>query len=110
MFMMNRQPARPPVSSPHSVGITGYPAEGRRHTAWAGYSRPSLPSTQNGRPTRSCRSIVPRFRPTHFFFRVTDLITTSSFGTFWCPSFVPTFTSLILSTTSIPFVTLPNTQ
>ena len=38
------------------------------------------------------------------------VITTSSVGTFWWKPLLPVFTPLILSTTSCPATTLPNTQ
>jgi len=37
------------------------------------------------------------------------VMTTSSSGTSWCPARLPVFTFLILSTTSVPSTTLPNT-
>lgn len=68
-----------------------------------------LPDRKRG----ACWMLLPALRQKaigEFYARRTLFMTTGVFGTFSCPIALPVATLAIASTTSMPSVTLPNTQ
>ena len=86
-----------------------------------GAKAPANPASRMGaaNASRNARMVTPRsgasqssarWTPSGIYSAtVTFLIVTGSTGTFWCMPWLPVRTAAILSTTSMPDVTLPNT-